>query len=46
VNAYDALLRRARDCERVRGQLPNLLAVDFYRRGDVFAVVDELNGVG
>ena len=40
------LLRRARDCERLRGQLPNLLAVDFYRRGDLFGVVDELNGVG
>ena len=28
-----------------RGQLPNLVAVDFYERGDVFAVVDALNGI-
>jgi hypothetical protein len=46
VNAYEALLGRVRDCERVRGHLPNLIAVDFYRRGDLFAVVDALNGVG
>ena len=45
VNAYDALLRRARTCERVRGRLPNLLAVDFYERGDLFRVVDVLNGI-
>jgi hypothetical protein len=25
--------------------LPNLLAVDFHRRGDAFGVVDTLNGV-
>ncbi len=46
VNAYEPLLRRARECERRRAQLPNLIAVNFYRRGDVFAVVDTLNGVG
>jgi hypothetical protein len=46
INAREPLLRRVRDCERLRGQLPNLVAVDFYRRGDLFAVVDELNGVG
>ena len=45
VNAYEPLLARARECRRIRGQLPNLLAVDFYRRGDVFRVVDTLNGV-
>ena len=45
VNAYEPLLRRARTCERVRGQIPNLIAVNFYRRGDVFRVVDTLNGV-
>ena len=43
VNAYEALLRRARACERIRERRVNLLAVDFYRRGDVFAVVDALN---
>ncbi len=45
VNAYGPLLARARECERIRHHLPNLLAVNFYRRGDVFRVVDTLNGV-
>jgi hypothetical protein len=44
VNTYDALLARARDCERIRKHLPNLLAVNFYKEGDVFKVVDTLNG--
>lgn len=46
VNAYEPLLRRLRACERVRGRLPNLVAVNFYRRGALLRVVDELNGVG
>jgi hypothetical protein len=45
VNARAALLERARTCQRIRGQLPNLVAVDFYRRGDVLGVVNALNGV-
>jgi hypothetical protein len=45
VNAYDALLARARECMRARHQLPNLVAVNFYREGDVFRVVDTLNGI-
>jgi len=45
VNAYDALLERARECQRIREHLPNLVAVNFYLRGDVFRVVDTLNGV-
>jgi hypothetical protein len=45
VNAYAALLRRTRECRRLRRRLPNLVAVDFYRRGDVFRVVDTLNKV-
>jgi hypothetical protein len=45
VNAYGPLLRRARDCQTIRSHLPNLLAVNFYRRGDLFRVVDTLNGV-
>jgi hypothetical protein len=44
VNARDVLLTRARACERERGHLPNFVAVDFYDRGDLFDVVDELNG--
>jgi hypothetical protein len=45
VNAYRALLDRARKCERLRGQIPNLVAVDFYGVGDLMRVVDKLNGV-
>jgi len=45
VNAYDALLARAKECRRLRNHLPNLVAVNFYRRGDLFRVVDKLNGV-
>ena len=45
VNARGALLQRARTCQRLRSRLPNLIAVDFYRRGDVLGVVDTLNGV-
>ena len=45
VNAYEPLLKRARDCQRIRKHFPNLLAVDFYLRGEVFRVVDTLNGV-
>jgi hypothetical protein len=43
VNAYEALLRRTRECQRLRSHLPNLVAVDFYRRGDLFRVTDALN---
>jgi hypothetical protein len=43
VNAYDALLERARECQRIRGHLPNLVAVNFYREGDLFRAVDTLN---
>ncbi len=46
VNAREPLLRRARTCQEQRGLLPNVVAVDFYGRGDVFGVVDELNGLG
>jgi hypothetical protein len=45
VNAHATLLRRARTCMRIRDRLPNLIAVDFYRRGDVLGVVDDLNRV-
>jgi hypothetical protein len=46
VNERAVLLGRARRCERIRHRLPNLVAVDFYRRGDLLGVVDKLNGVG
>jgi hypothetical protein len=45
VNARAALLARAETCQRIRRHLPNLVAVDFYRRGDVVGVVNTLNGV-
>ncbi len=45
VNTYDALLGRARECQRERGQLPNIIAVDFYKTGDVLKVVDTLNRI-
>jgi hypothetical protein len=46
VNAYEPLLRRANECRRQRKHIANLLAVNFYREGDLFRVVDELNHVG
>jgi hypothetical protein len=36
---------RPAGCGRLRGQIPNLVAVNFYRRGDVSRVVETLNGV-
>jgi hypothetical protein len=45
VNAYDFLLRRARQCQRERGHIPNALMVDFYDVGDLMRVVRTLNGL-
>jgi len=45
VNAREALMDRAEQCRRERGMLPNIIAVDFYRSGDVFLVARELNGL-
>jgi hypothetical protein len=45
INAYDFLLKRARACRTQRGMIPNLVAVDFYKSGDLMRVVDALNGV-
>lgn len=45
INARRKLLGRARRCGRERGLKPNLVAVDFYATGDLFATVDALNGV-
>lgn len=45
VNAYDLLLARAQACRKQRRMIPNLVAVDFYRSGDLIRVVDALNGV-
>jgi len=45
VNARDFLLNRAQECARARSHIPNIIAVDFYRTGDLFAVVQHLNGL-
>ena len=45
VNARALLLARAEQCRAERDRLPNLVAVNFYGLGDVFEVVDVLNGV-
>ncbi len=44
VNEYSFLLARAQECEAMWDHAPNLLAVDFYSRGDVVAVAETLNG--
>lgn len=45
ANAQDALLDRAQSCADAWDHPVNLLAVDFYDEGDLFAVVDAMNGV-
>jgi hypothetical protein len=45
VNARGVLLPRAEKCQKERGLLPNFVAVDFYDRGDLFGVVNSLNGI-
>jgi hypothetical protein len=46
VNAYEPLMARLRECERIRHHFPNLVAVNFYRRGDLLRAVDTLNRIG
>jgi hypothetical protein len=43
VNEKQVLLKRIHRCERIRGLPAGLIAVDFYREGDLFEVVDQLN---
>jgi hypothetical protein len=43
ANAADVLETRARRCADERGQIPNVLAVDFSERGDVVGVAERLN---
>jgi hypothetical protein len=45
VNAVDVLLPRAQQCEQERATLPNFVAVNYVALGDVYQVVDALNGV-
>lgn len=46
VNAYPFLLKRAEECAEERHHMVNIIAVDFYRTGDLLRVVNQLNGVG
>lgn len=46
VNDRNVLLERAERCRAERGQIPNFVAVNFVDRGDVYDVVDALNGLG
>ncbi len=46
VNAYEVLKPRIDECEIERGRAPGMIAVNWYDRGDLFRVVNELNGVG
>jgi hypothetical protein len=43
LNRRATLLRRASRCRRRLGRMPNVIAVDFYDRGDLIAAVDDLN---
>ncbi len=45
IDAHGPLLDRANLCTEIRGLKPNLLNVDFYDRGDVLGVANELNGI-
>jgi hypothetical protein len=45
VNAYDALLARAKRCQAERRKVPTIIAVDFYRTGALFRVARTLNGL-
>jgi hypothetical protein len=43
VNTRAAILDRVHHCERQRDLVANLIAVDFYGRGDLFGAVAQLN---
>lgn len=45
VNYNPLFIDRAEQCEMESGRLPNFVTVDFYDIGDLFYVVDSLNGV-
>jgi hypothetical protein len=44
ANTYDVLYGRAKQCMDQSGKLPNFIAVNHYSIGDLFKVVDTLNG--
>ena len=41
----EVLADRVKACARARHHLPNIVAVDFYARGDLIDLVDHLNGL-
>ncbi len=43
VNQKQTILEQVERCERVRHRKPNLIAVDFFRTGDVVGATNELN---
>ncbi len=45
VNAYKTLVGRSKACHKRRGRWPNLVAVDNYRNGGLFAAVRKLNSL-
>jgi hypothetical protein len=45
VNAEAVLLQRAKQCRRLRGKVPNVIAVDFAATGDVVHAAAVLNGL-
>jgi hypothetical protein len=44
VNHDPFFIDRAEQCQAESGRLPNFVTVDYYDIGDLFAVVDQLNG--
>lgn len=45
INGYEFLYERVRQCEEARGQMVNMINVNFYEIGQAQLVVDVLNGV-
>ncbi len=43
VNTRNALLDRVHHCQDQRDLVANLIAIDFYREGDLFGATAELN---
>ena len=45
VNAKNVILGRARECQRLRGRMPTIIAADQITYGGLFAAVAQLNGL-
>jgi len=45
ANSYEVLMPRVKQCQAAVGKRVNFLTVDWYHWGDLFRVVDELNGI-